>query len=890
MRTMLTAARRSIKRPAEDHPSDSSNKRQRPATRSVSRAVSTVSASTRQLVARPAESESDNASRPAGRAPVPSQQPRHDNAGLEEVVNLMAREVPDGTLEPTAETDRISRLVKECRLGGAYVTGFGVGHVDGIVDLDQNPNNRVNPRALVQSHVDDLKQVIMDPGVMRDWETPIVLMIRPEHIEPDCLSQIKACDPRSPGGKIPRLKLVSPYEANIEALEFACAYGKGKEDNLWLDEKQIASHRSNLEALWSSRPKATLVNGNHRIKAIKDIGAQSTRQFHDLARKLLAKDISLETAQHDIPSIAQTANASRYRVEIYNADLVDEELLMYLARNDDSRIARGMEPSEKTWWTATRFKTWLDKAKDSSLSPGADAYNAAHQDWLRSLGAIVDKERKRGGRRAEWAGPDAVDRLLTEPLTTLMVLDTYQAKPLYDSVIKPTLASSLVHEDSALVTCRVWLATRLLLNIFNVDLGSGFDEARAYLQASPPLDSPGDPAAVAHWQKLHDNPEQRPSLLAHYTPAMQKRFDSLYEQEMTAFRDTAGEIYPPGDVRLVLPLRRVFDALGTWLWSQTPANESQKIATSLRLYARLPAPDSTSPPADDSVGHSATFYASSALPAPRWINAALDKRPKESLDAASLILDLAMHHHRPVWTVGAQSQGTSFNSSRWFQRSRGHAHLALLIVQSDLPPCVEDALQIAVTTLAQPKLQAALQAIQDDCGRRVKQLLADCSVTRSSPAHIPVLAAIAAEQPDVFGPASELQSQLTKARQSLRVLVQNRPFPSPDDIARHMDQFGSLVDVFYPDFWRSFPVQEWLEGWNTADNRRFQDVKSLVGWSIFLGRLAPLVDEVLARCEEARRILCVRETLTLLYNDLADCMFILLVPGVDAEASRQVCQ
>ncbi|KAG8713147.1 hypothetical protein FRC08_013636, partial [Ceratobasidium sp. 394] len=863
--------RKASKRPAEDPPAGPSSKRQRPATRSTSRTASTASASTRQSEAPDPESESEGDSRPPDRA-LPAAQQRNAEQ-LEEVVKLMAREVLDGTIEPSAESDLISRLVGECRLGGAYVTGFGLGHVDGIVDLDQNPNNRVNPRALVQSHVDDLKKIILDPTLMRDWETPIVLMVSSKHIEPSCLAEIKACDPKSPGGKVPPLKLVGPNQAKLEALELACAYSR--ENGQLLDGTAIASRRKQLEQLRSSRPKATLINGNHRIKAIKDIGEQATRLFHELARKLRAKEISFETAEQDVRSIAQTANAARYRVEVYDADLMQEELSGYLARNDESRIARGMEPSEKTWWVCTRFLTWVKKAQDNSSEPDASSYDAAHQEWLKSLGQHDEKERKRGGRRAEWAGPDAVDRLLTEPLTMRMVTDTFHAKPVYDTVIKPTLASALVHEDNAVVTCQVWLATRLLLKIYDVAEGIGFERAEAYLKASPPLTQSGDPASVAHWERIHARPEKRPSLLANYTPAVQKRFDVLYEAEMAALRAAEGEVYPAGDEGLALPLRRVFDGLGVWLSGQAPLAENRRIATSLRMYARLPLDDPRTPmpqgdsdrPAPFGSVDLPAFYSSSALPAPRWIAAALERRPKENLDAAFLILDFVIHPTLPVWTVGAQSQGTSCNSSRWYERSRGYANLAVALMSSNHAVCRERTLDLIIYTVSASDFQGALQAIQDNCGRRVKQLLADCSVTRSSPAHIPVLATIAAEQPEVFGSASELQQELTKARQSLQTLLQTRPFPSPDVISAHMEEFSALDGIFPEDFWTDFAVQDWLEGWNTSPSRKYQDVNSLVGWAILIGRLRLVVRELLVTCKEARPILRARQAVSAANNE-----------------------
>ncbi|KAG8735691.1 hypothetical protein FRC10_010272 [Ceratobasidium sp. 414] len=766
---------------------------------------------------------------------------------LGRVITSMVCEVHEGTLHSSLDLDQIARSASECLLGGAYITGFGVGHVDGVVNPDQNPNSHVNPRALVQSHVEDLKQVIMDPALMRDWETPIVLMISPNDVEPGCLSEIIACDPKSPGVQVPRLKVVCPHEAEIASLEFACAYHKY--EDRWLPDEDLASRRRRLEYLRSLRPKATVINGNHRIEAIKDIGEQSTRLFHDLARKVQAKQIMFDTAEQQVRAIAHTANAARYRVEVYNgpstpawignilhqgadnlyctADLMDHQLLTVLARNDDSRTTQGTQTSEKAWSLAGRFQLWMRKAKESGATDTIDQYNAAHQDWLKSISGNVDKERKRGGRRGEWAGSDPVDRLFVEPLTTQMVLDTCNAKPVYDNIIKPTLASSMLHEDNALATCQIWLATRLLLSIFNVARGSGFDGARAYIRAHPTLDALGDPAAVAHWRRLHSCPELRPPLLTNYTTNMQKQFDTLFATEMRTFRARGGDVCP-GDIRLLLPLRRVFDNLSEWVLERAPLEESRKIATSLQLYARLPY--------DTAITDTATFYDSSALPAPRWISAALDEHSNDSPDAGYIV------------------------------RSRGYAHLANLVMQAPIASTMESRLQVVITCLADPRLQSAVRAVQKELGPRIIDLLADCSVARSSSARVPILSALAVEAPETFGSPSELRKTLSKARQELQQLVQIRPFPSAIAVARHMRQFSPLEKVFYPNFWKEFPTQTWLESWDTSPLRKFQDVNSLVGWAIFLGRLQPLVNDVLTRSKEARWILSLHGLLRSAYS------------------------
>ncbi|KAG9094906.1 hypothetical protein FS749_011539 [Ceratobasidium sp. UAMH 11750] len=188
-------------------------------------------------------------------------QAKETDLALEQAVSFMEREVVAGTLPPSDDSRRIASQIQAARLGGVYLTGYGVGHVDGLVNLEQNPNNRVNPRHLDPHHVQKLVQVFMDPSTMRDWETPIVIMIPRSKIEPGCLEKILTCKSRSPGANVPALSLLHAQNAEIASLEFASEYYQ--RGNSWLSEEQLPPLRQQLHELRSSRPKATLINGNH---------------------------------------------------------------------------------------------------------------------------------------------------------------------------------------------------------------------------------------------------------------------------------------------------------------------------------------------------------------------------------------------------------------------------------------------------------------------------------------------------------------------------------------------------------------------------------------------------------------------------------------------------
>ncbi|KAG9084947.1 hypothetical protein FS749_004808, partial [Ceratobasidium sp. UAMH 11750] len=812
--------------------------------------------------------ESEDEDQP--RDPAIPHQAEEADAAIEQAVLYMEREVAGGGLPPTSDLRRIASQIQAARLGGAYLTGYGVGHVDGLVNLEQNPNSRANPHHLDPLHVQKLAEAFLDPSTMRDWETPIYIMVPGKMIEEQCLERIRACESRSPGGDVPALTLVHPHNDEIASLEFACEYyQQGKSS---LAEGDLPPKRERLHELRSARPKATLINGNHRIAALKLMGSNCSRSFKQVVVDLRTRRITAETAEALIQGIAKRAKLARYRVEVYDEDKMTEELLTWLSRNDESRISKGMEAGEKTWWLANQFDSWLKKAQEHGLGDSPDRYNAAHSDWLKTLappseaaGPSESRASKKAGsgRRGDWAGPEAVSRLLTEPLTTRMVLDTRHASVVYQTILKSTLASHLLHDASAVVTCRVWLSMRVLLNVFDVSQGDGFAEAEAYLQshaAPPPLH--GDEDAVPLWRQLHSRPEKRPQYVSEYDAGMQKKFDALYLDALRDFRTSHRDIdWDEGPA--IERMRRLFHEFGLWIREHDPSEPRRCLALSVLLFSRLPLAE------EEQSQNSAVFFASAALPAPRWIASALDANSSFNTDARLLALEYTLDALLPIWTLGAQTVGKSSNHSQWYQRSRGYAQVPMLLLDSPGEATVEHRLHASICFLSDIRLRNALSDFQDRCGTEVKSLLASCSVNKSSSARIPILTDIAQEDPETFGSESELHQAVTRARQSLHAIASGPNFPPPQELSKHMSQFTSLQRVIPAGFWHRFPCNDWLSGWSTASSRRFQNVNSLVGWAIFIARLSIIVEDHLNGSLTSRHLLALSQSIGQYVSDRA---------------------
>ncbi|KAG8793142.1 hypothetical protein FRC12_003778 [Ceratobasidium sp. 428] len=771
-------------------------------------------------------------------------QEQEATAAISEAVSYMAAEVQTGTLSPTLDSQRIMQNMRAARLGGAYLTGFGSGHVEGVVEFGQSHNNRTNPRELDEKHVEDLARVFQDPSTMRDWETPIIIELSRSIIDPNCLREIQACNPHEPGAKVPPLKLSDPFSKEIAALEFACQYRQGGQ----LDKGALELYRARLAELLSKRPKAHLINGNHRIAAIVSIGAQCSAAFQQVLLDLQHLQITPEDAAAKVENIATRAKMARYRVEVFDRDLMHDDLRHWLARNEGSRIAKGMGLGERAWSLANQVESWINTERQHHPDyDNPSLYNAAHNQWLKSIATTPSTTnpghskvvKKSGLRRGEWAGADAASRLLTEPFTMRMLLDTRNAREVYEHILKGTMASHLLSDASTPVTCRLWLSMRTLLLIFDIAKGEGFDEAEDFI-CSRDLITTGYEDARILWDRLHCKPQKTPEYMVYYTPILSNHFDTLYAAALDKIQHPIRGI-EWSEGATILAMRRVFCDFGTWIFQQNlPGNAHHRLGISLKLFARLPSPQ------DQISTHSVSFYGTCTLPAKRWVGTALQSNSSYNTDAGLLVLEHVLSPYLPIWTLGAQTVGKSSNSSRWYQRSRGYTQIAMLLLDAPGERTVEEKLHTAICTLTDIRLRQALDHIQARHGEEIRALLVNCSVQKTSAPFFPVLKQLCRESPDDFPDQTLLQRSVTDARRWLQNAGAQLPPPSPGDINRKILSYQALDNLLPPEFFLRFETEEWLQGWNTSLYRRFQNVNSLFGWAIFTRRLNDIVNEYLS--------------------------------------------
>ncbi|KAG9079001.1 hypothetical protein FRC06_008007 [Ceratobasidium sp. 370] len=90
------------------------------------------------------------------------------------------------------------------RIGWALLRFAGVGGVEGMVTLSEDPNDRHNPRELQDTHVEQLAQVFMTGG-KRDFRSPIRVMLPRSCISAELEAQMRNVDINDPATTIPQL-------------------------------------------------------------------------------------------------------------------------------------------------------------------------------------------------------------------------------------------------------------------------------------------------------------------------------------------------------------------------------------------------------------------------------------------------------------------------------------------------------------------------------------------------------------------------------------------------------------------------------------------------------------------------------------------------------------
>lgn len=192
-----------------------------------------------------------------------------------------------------------------------------MGHLNGVVNLSEEPDLRGNPRVTEESHIKNLYDVFRVPGGKMDHESPIVLMISPRHIDPECLALMRQSEPRDPAAVMPALRLVGSPTDEETNLEERLLFSLGREG--YASEEEIKCMKTRLASLYAARPRATLLNGSHRIQAILRVGCEIAEEQAKLVDQVRVGVLRGEDLKANIQVLVrQRAPMATYRVDVYD--------------------------------------------------------------------------------------------------------------------------------------------------------------------------------------------------------------------------------------------------------------------------------------------------------------------------------------------------------------------------------------------------------------------------------------------------------------------------------------------------------------------------------------------------------------------------------------------
>ncbi|QRV79867.1 hypothetical protein RhiJN_07882 [Ceratobasidium sp. AG-Ba] len=534
--------------------------------------------------------------------------------------------------------ERVAREVRAAHIGDAAILFAGVGDVESAVDLSDDPNKLGNPCGVYQDHVQNIYNVIRRPGSKKDHEAPILLLVDGRLVGSamrEAMKLVRAEEPLD----IMTILVLNNVTAKEDAIEREAWYEQRGDE--WLTPDQLLGLRAELDGLRSNRPRATLLNGRHRILAMLLLAQELQVEREDICKCMVEgtsdeHELFARLAQWEQHALTDLA----WRVKVYDSNLLSEDAKNFLVNNDHERPAKDAGVSEKLWWLANKLEIETlarqNTEFDGRTLTRAEAMNMVHAKWLEDLqqtpGTIEDMiataDKPKGKKLGDKASSDNSTRLFFNSVTTEMVFNTRHAMWAFESALDKKAAVMMLQPQGAAVVAHFWMALRTLLSVFDCAKGTGLTDAEQWLDCHPDLSTDGHQEAEQHYDALHSAPKRVPQLLPLYNKTRATQFWNLYDQEFSRFIATGFVNYASEDV--ILAFRKVFDAFGKLLSGR-----------------------------DEN----------------------LRRRGAETPDCLT-VLEGLLERGQLIWTMGARGTSASCNWNNWYYRPRGLHQIILRIYEN----------------------------------------------------------------------------------------------------------------------------------------------------------------------------------------------------------------
>ncbi|KAG8728284.1 hypothetical protein FRC10_005096, partial [Ceratobasidium sp. 414] len=777
-----------------------------------------------------------------------------------------------------ADEARRAKEISEWRIGCATLRFAGIGTVEGVVKLSDDPNERDNPRELQGSHVSVLAEVFKAGG-KKDLQSPIRITV-PRHLISDALArQMRDVNVHDPSTKIPRLVLereTAHREDELEREIWLESDGK-----VLLGTDDLAKRVLELRELREERQRATLLNGNHRIAAMRTACVPLFQEQRDIIRRLRAGE-SAEELTERVNRLTEQVRHANYVVEVFDgerlravfayrtltvgSDKAPQYIVSWLSQNEEDRPNLAPRSGEKLWQLTRHQEAWarlmvergeaVDRAEAldklySVKDMGArfDKLSQKEMEWA----AAIDVRPGQGddARRDGELSQKACRELMGHPLLNDMVLDTWAASLLYNARLNMGHVQAMKKDGGgACFAIHFWMGAKILIKtgdtstdvsdaqIFNVAGGERhLAAAETFLErlkdARIPVEGRED--AVAHWEALHSREQNSPAPLQQLVEADLTSFETVLKDEFKRGglndpdrddQDTTSLGHRYESDEFVSAVRNMYTRFAARFdTKKTP--HGRLVAASLRLYALLPR---------WAVGCGDNRFFPAAILPTKSRYAAIEKRVDGAQDSTGLCLVST-----PVSLAGAPRLTTparvpdgpglpAVDLRRYrvlefeelgsldredTRRAQGRALLRSVAVAG---------LQ-ALTILESPELIEAHQAAEE-YDTELAALRQKCGANRSGPASAPILATIVERQEERHGTLSAVQAKMSSARSALRAAI----WDEQGDVRGVHKAHPILAQLTSRQAWETFEVREWALGWRDDANKRPNTVQAAVGW------------------------------------------------------------
>ncbi|KAG8691167.1 hypothetical protein FRC11_006209 [Ceratobasidium sp. 423] len=651
---------------------------------------------------------------------------RKVHQALEDIV-LTPKEVPANLREKMDE-------YLSCRIGTGFVRFVGLEDAAVYIDISRDLDSCVNPRDRSDDHIQKIAASIREKKM--DWKYPIIIRVAPQLLDPPVRESLGKVQPfqefSSPGPF--RLNNESPREKELTAeiyweRSLAPPY-------VYFTPAQLEEKRVERDNLRQARPRATLVNGGHRIESMGKVSEDFTpvrRRMLEAERKYFENpdDPELKEAFRLVTrEFVAGMNQHTWQVLVFKDDTPDW-LLNELATNSEPLPTLPAGPVEQMWMHAEGIKAelaaiqlaspnlprpdlmdawWerrcaknevtpvMGKDDEESRTPEVEAVmlKAAARTKGKGRATVKDGDsaqtsKQKGGGE----GAAMYQRLTQDPLLLEFLLANHSCTWVMTSMLSASSVTTLLHPGSGGAVAFLWMACELLQRIANTSGDEAFAAARAFNASTPKLRARGYQEAIKPWQNLHRNPQRLPEALKEYGPDLAKKFEAIYGERFGTDKNSDNEFlcreWDTEDT--AIGTRVAFEKWGIQLEKDSNPHVV-RMGTSARLYARLVSFELNVSLrkkliSDGHASHKDFFFNRAILPTNlisfQWIRLSRALMGPGS-GAGMEFLEYLFDRNKPMWALA--SGDTTRPRKNWYNSTRGTLHAVMQFMPEHSMGCV----------------------------------------------------------------------------------------------------------------------------------------------------------------------------------------------------------